>query len=818
MIKEFKLRAIPRAGQPRSKRLRAIGGGGSTVGGSTVVNVTNAGNVGGAGSDHSHDNKSALDQISIDAHGYEYITHYVERVNEETGEPEMVLVTEKVKAGYADKAAHADTAHDLTEDSPLRKQFLSRVADDVAAGRITFEQGLIALGLAVFKTGAHFGEFVASLHGGTGGAVDERGNAEFESVRIRSYFEAMEFVVNRLSAIEGDQLLTEADTIERVDDLGGGLYGLHLRSKWEGYYTGQAVGNVLKGVINDLSAGRGNYRTCWLRVNKVDTAANYIEAALYPDDQTPAGKNYVPVDMMHVARWGNQTDERRQSCLYLSSAEGRIVHLTGVTRPIIAKANYGASFGTLPDFLRAMQLPLVPGQDYVYVRGIIAQDVIRVDYQGQPLVTYVDRGDWKEGEQYYNARRNPATGVYETSDVWYHGCRYRCIVDGTSTAPGWGNTAWAMVEGDTAFAVDFGSSDIVVNPKQFKAELMIKAKLHNQDVTAQLQTGDVDWTRYSEDADGQHRIGSDTLWHTAKGKSGLSLTLTPADMGLTEGEALPGVLKFSATVSLRDSAGKVTATDTATCVIRFAEDGQPGERGAIPRGPQNWGDCPMGYDFQSAAPGETYQDLVIWQGQYYYCKKSHKKSTNFPGSSADINNGLWGLGDKIELVAARLVLAQYALVKNLGVEAIEMKDARGKVIFRAKDGAVECKTGKFENVKVSGDVTAQTINLVESTTNPANGSLILARGIGFRYTLPELPEGACRVIYLLYPLITRVPADLFLAGDNSNVMISSYFNPLLAKKEIEIQEYGGYMLLGTHTVEGGGITYWNVSPLATMKV
>ncbi len=195
-----------------------------------------------------------------------------------------------------------------------------------------------------------FGEFIKSLYAGKGAGIDADGNAEFESVRVRSYFECLELIVNRLSAIEGDQILTEADTIESVDDLGNNCYGLHLRSKWDGYYTAQRENNVLKGIINTLAAGSGLYYTCWMRVNSVNTDNNYIEVTAYPDEDTPAGTNYPPCADMKIARWGNQTDKTRQSCIYLSSTEGRIVRLTGVTKPIIEPENYGATFGTLPEF------------------------------------------------------------------------------------------------------------------------------------------------------------------------------------------------------------------------------------------------------------------------------------------------------------------------------------------------------------------------------------------------------------------------------------------------------------------------------------
>ena len=253
-------------------------------------------------------------------------------------------------AQQANEAMHAASAHDLDEDSPARDQFLSSIADDIAEGKITFQQGLEALALGSFKDGAEFGAFIRSLYEGTGAGIDAQGNAEFESVRVRSYFEAVELIINRLSAIEGDLILTEADTIESVTANTDGTYTLKLRSKWDGYFTAQAVNNVLKGIINTLAEGSGVFYTSWMRVNSVNPTLNTITVALYPDSETPSGKNCSPCELMKIARWGNQTDKTRQSCLYLSSTEGRIVKLTGVTKPKIGPENYGATFGKTPEF------------------------------------------------------------------------------------------------------------------------------------------------------------------------------------------------------------------------------------------------------------------------------------------------------------------------------------------------------------------------------------------------------------------------------------------------------------------------------------
>ena len=553
MEKNYTAVITQRTPRPRSKRLREMGIG--SAAGATVVMSGAAGGTTVTGDGHTHANLSALNEISTDTNGYQYLTQLREVENPETGEPTVEQVTEKVKAGYA------DVAKDLAEDSPIREMFLSRLVDDVAKGNITFEQAIKVLGLASFGGGAEFGEFIKSLYAGKGAGIDANGNAEFESVRVRSYFECLELIVNRLSAIEGDQILTEADTIESVDDLGNNCYGLHLRSKWDGYFTAQRENNVLKGIINTLAAGSGLYYTCWMRVNSVNTANNYIEVTAYPDEDTPAGTNYPPCADMKIARWGNQTDKTRQSCIYLSSTEGRIVRLTGVTKPIIEPENYGATFGTLPEFLRSMDLPIVDGQDYVYARGLIVQDIIRIDYKGKPISEVIDRGPWAAGAAYYCEALNPETGIYEISDVWYMGCKWRCAKTGTTTAPAWNNTDWAMVEGNPQFTVEFADTDYIFDPDRFSLTLTIIARLYNMDITDDILPADVEWTRYSEDANGVPRTASDNAWALKRAGAGKSIDLTIEDCDLNG--YMPRTLKFIATVTLRDGMGNAAGTESA---------------------------------------------------------------------------------------------------------------------------------------------------------------------------------------------------------------------------------------------------------------
>lgn len=456
------------------------------------------------------------------------------------------------KGIYLIRVNDSTPASDSNTFSALRslKEFLNKRSDDHAAGKITFDLG------------AEFGEFIKGLYSGKGAAIDKDGNAETESLRVRSYMEVMDMIVNRQQAIEGDRILTESDTIETVEDLGYGTYRLSLRRKWEGYFTAQVQNNVLRGIINTLSSGSGDYYTSWMRVNSVNTANNSIEVTLYPDDEVPAGKNYPPCSMMKVARWGNQTDTLRQSCLYLSSTEGRIVKLVGVTKPIIDKTNYGAVLGTVPEFLNDLNLPIREGRDYMYVPGLITTDVIRIDYQGKPISEIVDRGIWLADADYYHESINPTTGIYEISDVWYMGCRYRCQVSGTKVRPAWNTTDWAMVEGNPSFSVDFFEPESLFDPENFNTSLTIIAKLYNQDITSDILDDDVMWTRYSEDADGNPRVASDNAWAIRRANSGKSITLNRDDCDFDG--YIPAVLKFTATVTLRDGMANEIATDSIT--------------------------------------------------------------------------------------------------------------------------------------------------------------------------------------------------------------------------------------------------------------
>ncbi len=345
--------------------------------------------------------------------------------------------------------------------------YLSSSHDDTAHGHITFDKGasvrdgLDVEGESHLRGGATFGDFRSGIVGGRGGRIDGDGNAEVESLTVRSYLRATELLINRITAIEGDWLMTESGTVEHVETVGYGRYRLRLRRRWDNDYTAFAPLDILKGVVNTMAAralgvvdapdaSAPLYATSWMLVQDVDLTTNTIGVQLYDDDpaQIPSGRNTAPVVGMNLARWGNQRNPERQSCLYLSSREGRIVHLSHVDSPLLSDSDVSSSFGTVPDFLRQMLGDvLAPDQDYVFARGLIVQDIIRLGADSLPIAEIVDRGVWQSDARYYHKSRNADTSVYEISDVWHEGAKWRCLADSQGVAPSASRpTQWLLLQ------------------------------------------------------------------------------------------------------------------------------------------------------------------------------------------------------------------------------------------------------------------------------------------------------------------------------------------------------------------------------------
>lgn len=101
-------------------------------------------------------------------------------------------------------------------------RYLSGIRPDTAHAPIHFAQGLTAKGIQVEGTanveGAlSVGDFQAGM---SGAKISADGTAEVERLTVRSKLEVAEMQINRLTAMEGDWLLTESGTVEHVEQRG----------------------------------------------------------------------------------------------------------------------------------------------------------------------------------------------------------------------------------------------------------------------------------------------------------------------------------------------------------------------------------------------------------------------------------------------------------------------------------------------------------------------------------------------------------------------------------------------------------------------
>lgn len=449
---------------------------------------------GGGGVGHTHSNIDLLNALS-------YVKGY------------LLVNGNKIKAGYADLAGEVEGDKYLHKDQP-----------DTTPHQL------------------NVGEFIDSLIAGKGIGLFPNGRAQLTRLEVRESLSVLEIIFNRLLAMESDYSFSESGTVESVTLMEDGTYTLKLRKRWENDFTALQENDIIYGVVNNLASGSGEYYTSWARVLSVDTPANSINVVLYPDSEVPGGKNYPPVELMALTRRGNPVNEDRQSWWYLSSREGCLCMLDGVTKPVLEESNYSVIVGKLKQLSIFDNLPINYRQSYVYCRGIAAQDVMRIDYQGNPIRQENQRGLWSAEE----AVSNPYQSTQEVYDSVYHyGCKWMCLLTGTTQEPRYGCTDWAMIEGNPAFTIDIESSNgWYFDAEKFATTLSITGMLYNQDVTAHILDEDVRWTRDTGN------VTEDNAWAAAHAESGKVLPLTLTDLG-PDYMNLSGC-KFIARAILRD--------------------------------------------------------------------------------------------------------------------------------------------------------------------------------------------------------------------------------------------------------------------------
>jgi hypothetical protein len=355
---------------------------------------------------------------------------------------------------------------------------------------------------------------------GRGGRIDERGNGELESLVIRSLLEVPELRYNRITVIGDEMYIGSGGIIEDVTpQTDPDVFLLKMKLE-EGEMIPFLQDDIIKGIFNQ----GGGFFSSWFRVDYVNQSEGTMLVTLGANEAVPTGINYPPAKWMNIARRGNFTDITRQSCILLSAKDGKIIMMDGVDNYMSGYISFqmGKPQG-LENVIDFSKLPINLNDSYAYVRGLLVQDILRIDYQGRPIKDIVDRGAWKLDTAINDPYRCTNT---RQDDVWMPFGRYRCIVDMTTEMPAFGATDWVQVEGDPTLLVHISSTNgTVFRLTNISTTLTAQIFKGNEDITSTISPINMQWTRDSSDPE------SDTLWNNGHANIGTSVSITDADMG-----------------------------------------------------------------------------------------------------------------------------------------------------------------------------------------------------------------------------------------------------------------------------------------------
>lgn len=336
-----------------------------------------------------------------------------------------------------------------------------------------------------------------------------------------------ELVFNRQNVLEGDTYFTDKGIIENILFLGDRQFRIELRRLYDNDRVTFHTYDVLKCAMNNLDMGR-TYRTSWMRVDSVDLDANSIDVTLYDNEDVPGGVNYSPEPAARMIRWGNQVNPDRQQVFFVSSKDGRFLFLQGVTQPILTDGNYAAFFGVPPQLDMLNGLPLNARQPYVFARGLIVQDIIKIDYLGNPYYTPRDKGPWDSETQYICGYDETAKG-YFVDRVWWGGCLWQAAValPTIGREPRYNNADWVCLLGGKNMTMEIWSTEGDAFAAGSSWSTTLVAELWNAEMQiteSEIGLANIVWQRVSEDTAG------DVAWNIqhAQGSVGLRLPITSA--------------------------------------------------------------------------------------------------------------------------------------------------------------------------------------------------------------------------------------------------------------------------------------------------
>lgn len=331
-------------------------------------------------------------------------------------------IYKKIKAGDADKwDGHAFGDY---INQPLR------TGDDVRFKTV----------IGSFRTP----EFVGGMTG-LGGRIDEHGDAELQSLKLRGFLEVPELRYNRVEISMGDTWYAPSAGIIQSVDTEAQTITLKLE---EGEIGSPRVGDICMGIFHNLNTsenatadyddGRGNRRfagfaTCYFRITEELDTTTYktFKYQLRPVSRAYPTQ-YHPAASMTFVGYGSFSNEDRQTSRYETRTYQR--YLTGVSDWEFTASNIAAQYGDLSN-LSIFGINMTGYSAYlnnIYMSGVIQQ----FTPGGEEVPTIIDRGVWSPTETY---NRN--------DDVYWNNGHWRCLVDGTTAEPGKDAVEWVYLGG-----------------------------------------------------------------------------------------------------------------------------------------------------------------------------------------------------------------------------------------------------------------------------------------------------------------------------------------------------------------------------------
>lgn len=315
------------------------------------------------------------------------------------------------------------TDNNLYSARRVKNDFLSKVSDDVAAGRITFAQGLRAVLASTMEGGVQFGKEFADGVKGFGGKIDEHGDAWLGGLRLRDFLEVPELRYNRTEITVGNAWrapgggIIESVTPERNADgtlTDKGTITLHLE---DGEIGAVAVGDLCQGIFHDAvntdnnaaadsDDGRGNFHfagfcTVYFKVTEiVESGRNSVFRYQLREVSERWTWQHHPSAQMHFVGYGNNAKKEdgtwkypeRQTSRYSTRTYERYLH--NVNSWEIGSGNIGAQFGDMTN-LSIFGINMQGYSEYldnVYMRGRIEQlDLtprMELEYGGDGFMAY----------------------------------------------------------------------------------------------------------------------------------------------------------------------------------------------------------------------------------------------------------------------------------------------------------------------------------------------------------------------------------------------------------------------------------------------